>query len=114
MRRQGRLVDAAGDARGQDAELLAEASELVGELGFGVRMGHGVGETGVEDGKVTREGEALGGAVEEASEEADLVGLSPYAVELERRRSGGEAEAEAIGGDGIVVVGGGGGGEGWR
>lgn len=112
MRRQGRLVEAAGDARGLDAELLAEASELVGELGFGVRMGHGVRETGVEDGKVTREGEALGGAVEEASEEADLVGLSPYAVELERRRSGGEAEA--IGGDGIVVVGGGGGREGWR
>ncbi|KAF7825430.1 uncharacterized protein G2W53_016594 [Senna tora] len=48
-------------ARGDEAELLPEATELLGELRLGVGLGNGAGEAVVEDGKVSREDKAVGG-----------------------------------------------------
>lgn len=90
MQRELRSVHALGEAGRDDPELLPEAAELLGELRFGVGLRHGVGEAGVEDGQVPREGQILGGAIQEALQEPDLVGLGPYPVELEGRRGGGD------------------------
>lgn len=100
-------MKATGNAGGDHPELLAEATELLGELGAGVGLGHGAGESGVEEVEVSGEGEAVGGAIKEALEEADLVGLGPYAVELERRRLPGVSAVAVFVGDissGITVA----------
>lgn len=79
-------VEAAGEAGGEGVELLAEAAELLGELGLGVGVGGGGGEAVVEAGEVAGEGEAVGGGVEEALQQAGLVRLRPDALELEGGR----------------------------
>lgn len=73
------------DTRGHDPELLAEAAELLGELGAGVGLRHGVGEAVVEDVEIAGEDEALRPAPEKALEEPDLVGLRPDSMEFEGR-----------------------------
>lgn len=78
-------IEAAGEAGGDDAELLLEAAELLGKLRFGVRLGHGLGEAIEEEIEVAREGEAVSGGVEEALQEAELVGFRPDPVEFEGR-----------------------------
>ena len=96
-------VEAAGESGGNDAELLSEAAELLGELGFGVRLRHGIGELVEEEVEVFGEGETLGIAVEEALEESDFVGLGPYSVEFEWRRFGGGSCCNCGGGGAFVV-----------
>lgn len=86
VRREAGGVEAPCDAGGHAAELVLEAAELLGELGAGVGRGHGLGEAVVEDVEVPREDEPLRAAAEEALQEAELVGLGPNPLELERRR----------------------------
>jgi hypothetical protein len=85
VQREAGRVYASRDACGHAAELVLEAAELLRELGVGVGLGHGLGEVVVEDVEVPREDEALRAAVEEALQEAELVGLGPDALELEGR-----------------------------
>lgn len=100
----GGIEGAAVEPGGDGAELLAEAAELLVELGIGVGLGGGGGggEAAVEDSEVTGEGEVLGGgAAEEALEEPDLVGLGPDPVEFGGRGEGGDVmEAVVVGGGG--------------
>lgn len=107
----GGIEGAAVEPGGDGAELLAEAAELLVELGIGVGLGGGGGggEAAVKDAEVAGEGEALGrGAVEEALEETDLVRLGPDPVEFGGRGDGGNVMEE------VVVGGGGEGGTGVR
>lgn len=59
MRRKLRLVEAASEPSRDDSELFPEAAELLRELGFGVVLRHGGGESSVEEVKVFGEREAI-------------------------------------------------------
>ncbi|KAF7842660.1 uncharacterized protein G2W53_004958 [Senna tora] len=48
-------------SQGDEVKLLPEATELLGELRLGIGLGHGAREAVEEDGKVSREDEAVGG-----------------------------------------------------
>lgn len=93
-------MEAAGEAGRDDPELLAQAAKLLGELRFGVGLGHSLGEASIENVEISGEGKVFGGTIEKASQEANLVGLRPYTVELEGRCLG------VAGVVGVVVCGG--------
>lgn len=100
VRGQHRPVQPPREPRRHVAELLAEAAELLVELGpgVGVRRRRLGGESGVEEVEVPGEGEV--GGVEEALEEPDLVRFRPYPVELERRLPPVSAVVFAVAGGG--------------